>query len=138
MGGAGKALVAPAARAAAGHHGALAAANEVIAGAVGLDEHLGAGRHGQLERRPVGAVAQRALSVAAAAGLEVRAAPERLQIAQRVRAHQHDVAAAAAVAAVGTALGHVGLAAEAEGSVAPAAGLNVDSRAIVHAVSLSL
>ena len=72
------------------------------------------------------------------AGLEVRATAEGLQIAQRVRAHEHDVAAATAVAAVGTALGHVGLAAEAEGSVAAAAGLNVDSRAIVHAVSLSL
>ena len=51
----------------------------------------------------VGAVAQRALAVAAALGLVVRAALEGLQVAQRVVAEQHDVAAVAAVAAVGAA-----------------------------------
>ena len=58
---------------------------------------------------------------------------KRLEIAQRVVAHEHDVAAAAAVAAVRPALGHVRLAAEAEAAVAAAAGLDVDACAILHA-----
>ncbi len=58
------------------------------------------------------------------------------EVAQRVVAHEHDVAAAAAVAAVGAALGDVGLAAEAQAAVAAAAGLDVDARAIVHAMIL--
>ena len=59
-------------------------------------------------------------------------APERLQVAQRVVADEHDVAAAAAVAAVGAAARHVRFAAEAHAAVAAGAGLDVDSRAIVQ------
>ena len=73
----------------------------------------------------VGAVALRALPVAAAVGAEVRAAAEGLQVAQRVVDAQDDVAAAAAVAAVGTALGHVRLAAERERAVAAGAGADL-------------
>ena len=61
--------------------------------------------------------------MAAAPRLECDAAPEALEVAQRVVAHEHHVAAAAAVAAVGAALGHVGLAAEAQAAVAAGAGL---------------
>ena len=134
MGGAGEALVAAPARAAAGHHGALSGAHEVVARAVAARPPPRS-RAGPRSSSvcAVGAVAQRPLAVAAAAGLEVRAAAVGLEVAQRVVADQDDVAAAAAVAAVGAALGHVGLAAEAEAAVAAAAGLNVDSRAIVHA-----
>ena len=70
----------------------------------------------------VGAVAQRALAVAGALGLVVRAALEGLQVAQRVVADEHDVAAVAAVAAVGPAVRDVRLAAEAHAAVAAAAG----------------
>ena len=74
----------------------------------------------------VGAVAQRALAVPAAAGAEVRGALEDLQVAQVVVAAEHDVAAAAAVAAVRTALGHVRLAPERDGAVAPRAAAHLD------------
>jgi hypothetical protein len=70
--------------------------------------------------------------VTAAAGLEVRATPEALEVAQRVVAHEHNVAAAPAVAAVGAALGHVGLAPEAEAPVAAGSGRYVDARSILH------
>ena len=66
-------------------------------------------------------MALRALPVAAAVGAEVGATAEGLQVAQRVVDAQDDVAAAAAVAAVGAALGDVRLAAEREGAVAAGA-----------------
>ncbi len=75
---------------------------------------------------------ERALAVAAALGLEVRAPAEALQVPERVVAHEHDVATAPAVAAVGAALGHVRLAAEAQAAVAAAAGLDVNARSILH------
>ena len=78
------------------------------------------------ERLAVGAVALRALPVAAALGAEVRAAAEALQVAQVVVAAQHDVAAAAAVAAVRAALGDVRLAPEREAAVAARAGADLD------------
>ena len=137
MGRPGEALVAAAAGTAAGDHRPLTAENEVVAGAVGLDQHLGAGRHLDLERLAVPAVAQRTLAVAAAPGLEVREAAEALEVAQRVVADEHDVAAAPAVAAVWAALGDVGLAAEAEAAVAAGAGRNVDARTILHASIVS-
>jgi NADP-dependent 3-hydroxy acid dehydrogenase YdfG len=68
----------------------------------------------------------------------MRAPAECLQVAHRVVADQHDIAAAAAVAAVGSALGDVGLAPEAEAAVAAATGLKVDSSTIVHAVILGM
>ena len=57
-----------------------------------------------------------------------------LEVAQRVVAHEHDVAAATTVTAVRPAFGHVRLAAEAEATVATATGLDVDSRAILHGI----
>jgi hypothetical protein len=70
--------------------------------------------------------------MSAALCLEVRAPPERRQVAERVVANEHDVTTAAAVAAVGTPLRHVCLATEAQASVASAAGLNVDASSILH------
>jgi hypothetical protein len=70
--------------------------------------------------------------VAAPAGFEVRLTPEALQVAQRVVAHQHDIAPAAPVAAVGSTLGHMSLAPEAQATVATAAGRYVDSSAVLH------
>ena len=75
-------------------------------------EGLGPRRHRHDEVAAVGAVAQRALAVGAAARLVMRLALERLQVAQRVVADQHDGAAATAVAAVGAAARNVRLAAE--------------------------
>ena len=65
-------------------------------------------------------------------GLVVGPALEALQVAQRVVAEQHDVAAAAAVAAVGAAARHVGLAAEGEAAVPAAAALDEDARLVVE------
>ena len=77
-------------------------------------------------------MALRALAVAAALRAEVRPAAERLQVAQVVVAAQHDVAAAAAVAAVGPALGDVGLAAERQAAVAAGARLHFDPGTVVE------
>ena len=79
-------------------------------------DRLGARRHPQRSGLAVGAVALRAFAVPAAPGPVVRAAPEALQVAQRVVAHEHHVAPAPAVAAVGAAARDVGLAAEARRS----------------------
>jgi hypothetical protein len=130
--GAGEALVAATAGAAPRHHRALSGPHQVVHGAVRFDAYLGAGRHRYLQCVAIAAVAQRTLSVAASAGFEVRLAPEALQIAQRVVAHEHDVAAASPVAAVGAALGDVCLAPEAKAPVAAAAGGYVDSSAVLH------
>jgi hypothetical protein len=67
----------------------------------------------------------------AALGAVVSLATEALQVAQRVVAEEDDRAAVAAVAAVGTAAGYVGFAAEAHASVAPGTRLDVNSRAVV-------
>ena len=64
--------------------------------------------------------------------LKCACAAEVLEVTVGVVADQHDVAAAAAVAAVGTALGHVRLAAEAHATVAAATGLYVDSCSVFH------
>ena len=69
--------------------------------------------------------------MAAAAGAVVAAALEPLQVAQRSVAHDHHVAAATAVAAVGAAARDVRFAAEAHAAVTAGAGLHMDSRAIV-------
>ena len=45
------------------------------------------------------------------------ASAEALEVAQRVTAHEHDIAAAAAIAPVGSALGHVGFTAERQAAV---------------------
>ncbi len=132
VGGAGEALVAAAARAASRHHRALPRPDQVVHGTVGLHARLRTRRHANRQGLPVPAVTQRALAVTAPAGLEVRLAPEALEIAQRVVAHEHHVAAAAAVAAVGSALGHVRFAAEAQAAVTATAGHHVDSSAVLH------
>src|SRR4051794_29803707 len=121
--------VAAAARAAAGDRDLLAGADEVVARAVpALD--LGARRHRDDQRVAVRSVHLLAEPVAAALGAEVRSSPERLQVAQRVVAAQDDIAAAAAVAAVGAALGDVRLAAERQRAVAAGAGSDLQVGAI--------
>ena len=104
---------------------------------VSLDQHLGAGRDRDLERLPVGAAAQRSLPVATSFGLEMRATPECLEVAQRVVAHQHDISAAPTVAAVRAALGHIGLSTEAQAAVPAAAGLDVNTCAVLHEMILT-
>ena len=115
-----EARVAAPAGAAARDRDLLAGPHEVVARAVPLLD-LRAGRDAHDHRLAVGAVALRALAVAATVGAEVAAPAEGLQVAQRVVDAQDDVAAAAAVAAVGPALGDVRLAAEREGAVAAGA-----------------
>jgi hypothetical protein len=95
---------------------------------------LGAGRDRDDQRDAVSAVALRALTVAAPLGPEVCAPAKALQVTQVVVAAQHDVAAATAVAAVGTPLGDVGLAAEGEAPVAPSPGADLDAGAVVEHV----
>ena len=112
---------------AAGQDDAPARHHEVVLGAVPVD-HLRPRRHAHDEVVAVGAVAQRALPVPRALGLVVRLALEGLQVAQRVVAQQHDVAAAPAVAAVGPAARHVGLAAKRTAAVPAAASLHEDAR----------
>ena len=77
-----------------------------------------------------GAVLVGALAVPAAGGLEVRAAPERREVAQRAVDDDLDVAAAPAVAAVGPALRHVRLAPERDHPVAAGAAAHVDLGAV--------
>ena len=130
-GGPGEALVAPAAGAAAGDHDAPPGDDQVVQRAV-LRRHLRARRHAHDEVVAVGAVALGALAVAPAGCLEVRAALERLQVAQGVVAQQHDGAAVAAVAAVGAAARHVGLAAEGQAAVPAGPRLNEDASLVVE------
>ena len=132
MRGAGEPLVAAAPRAAPRDRGPLSRHEEIVTGAVALDDRLGAGRHGQLEHEAVGPVAQPPLAVAAPASPVLRSSPIGLQVAQRAVADEHDVAAASAVTAVRTAAGDVGLAAKGQGPVAAAAGLDADARSILH------
>ncbi len=110
-------LVAAPAGAPAGDAHLLARRDHVEARAVPATD-LRAGRDAHDERVPVGAVLEGAHAVAAALRAEVPGALEELQVAQVVVAAQDDVAATAAVAAVGPALGHVGLTAEGHGAVA--------------------
>jgi hypothetical protein len=91
----------------------------------------------QLEHAPVGAVAQRALTVPGAPGRVVRTAAVGGQIPQRVIADQDHVTPAAPVTAVGTALGDVSFAAKAQAAVATGAGLNVNASLVVHTQTMS-
>ena len=68
----------------------------------------------------------------AALGLEAVLPGEEAQVAQVGVGDEDDVAALAAVAAVGPALGHVLLPPEAQAAVAAAAALHVDARAVVE------
>ena len=107
----------------------LPRADEVVARAVPA-RGLRARRDADHQRLAVGAVAQRALPVAAARGTVVRAPPEALQVAQGVVAAQQHVAPAAAVAAVRAALGDVRLAPEGQAAVAARAGPDLDAGAV--------
>ena len=121
-------VAAPAA-AAAGHDGALARRGQVPAhAALGVLATVPGGT-AHLERTRARAVAVGALAVPAALGLQVRAGAGTMEVAQRRVGDEHHVAAAAAVAAVGPALGHVGLAAEGDDPVAARAALDEDRRA---------
>ena len=112
-------VAAPAA-AAAGHHRPLAVAQHVPAGVALGVLHDRAGRHADHERVGRGAVLVRALAVSAAWRLEVCAAAEARQVAQRGVGHEDHLAPAPAVTAVGAALGHVRLAAQRHHAVPPA------------------
>ena len=127
-----EARVAAAALAAAGEDDARVRTREVgdqlALGAVRLRPD----RDRELDRGAVGAVLARAAARLAAAGLELRLRAERGEVAQAGVGDEDDVAAAAAVAAVGPALGHVLLAPEAQASVAAAARQHLDAGAIVE------
>ena len=81
-------------------------------------------------------MAQRALAVPAAPRAVVGLAPEVLQVAQRVVAHEHHTTAVSTVSAVGAAPRHVRFAAEAHAAVTAGSCLNVDPRAIVKHESI--
>jgi hypothetical protein len=104
-----------------------------VTGAVVLEENLGSRWDREFQRPSEGAVSKRALAVPTSAGLEVGATPVALEVSQRVIANQHDVAPVTAVAPVGTAPGHVSLAAEAEAAITSATGADEYPRAIEHA-----
>ena len=125
--------VAAAAHAAVSHGDALAVVSEVgheLAGFLGFLEVFvdhGAHRHLEYQVGARGAVHAAALAVRAALGLEVM-----LEAVIDQRGHagigfKHHVAAMAAVAAIGTALGHVRLAAKRHAAGAAVAALDVDS-----------
>ena len=127
-----EARVAAAAVAAAGEDDASARTGEV-GDQLALDaERLRPDRDVDLDRLAVGAVLSSPRARPAAAGLELRLRPERRQVAEILVRDEHDVAAAAAVAAVGPALRHVLLAPEAQASVAAAARQHLDAGAIVE------
>ena len=129
---AGEALVAPSARAAPGDRRPLARGRQVVAVAPlrVLDDRPRRDR--DLERGRARAVPLAALAVAATGRLEVRAPPERLEIAQRRVADEHDVRPTPPVAAVRPALRDVRLTAKRQGTVASGARLYEDLRAVVE------
>ncbi len=130
--GGGEVAVAAASQAAARHHRALAGLRQVVAElALGVVHH-GAGRHPDLQRVRARAVAVRALAVPAAGSLVVRFQLEGLEVAQRRVADQHHIGTAAAVAAVGSAARHVGLAAEGDTAVPAGTALHEDLGAVVE------
>ena len=97
-----------------------------------VGEDLRADRDAELDVAAVRAVLARAASVLPAPGLDQPAPPQGREIAQRRVGDQDDVAAAAAVAAVRPALGHVLLAAEATVAVAALAGLDANPGPVVE------
>ena len=110
-----------------GHRHALVVAHEVghHRAGVAVADH-GADRHRQDRVLPLGAGLEHPLAVAAVLAPLVRVAVQVQQRGQALVGLEHDVAAAPAVTAVGTAAGHVGLAAEGGHAVAPAAAAHVD------------
>jgi hypothetical protein len=95
-------------------------------------EDLSPDGYAQLDRLAGGAVLEGSAAGIASAGLEPAAPPEAGEVAEvRVR-NEDDVAAGAAVAAVGPALRDVLLTAEVQAAVTPATRLHVDARAVVE------
>ena len=109
-----------------------AGVREVGEQALVLVQHLRADRDAEHDVVAVGSALVRALPVPAALRLEAGAAVEEAEVAQVRVGHEDDVAAVAAVAAVGAALRHELLAAEAERAVAAAAAPDADPRAVVE------
>jgi NADP-dependent 3-hydroxy acid dehydrogenase YdfG len=70
--------------------------------------------------------------VATPPGLELRTPAIALQVAQRVAAYEHDVAAPAAVAAIRSPLRHVRFTAKARAAVASGSRLNMNTSPILH------
>src|SRR5581483_10064266 len=127
----GERAVAPPSRAAPRDHDARPRGDEVGDEPVVLED-LGACGQVQLDVGSVGAVLAGAAPGLAAGGAEDALRPEAGEVAEVAVGDEDDVAAAAAVAAVGTALRHELLAAEAQSAVAAAARLHLDSRAVVE------
>ena len=124
--------VAAAALAAARDQQALTLGHEVTQHAAVGVEHFGAHRHLDLQHGAVGAALVGAAALAAVGGAEMVLVAEVAEVVKLARGHEDDVAARSAVAAVGSALGHVLLAAEAHGAVAAAARAHADAGPIEH------
>jgi hypothetical protein len=77
-------------------------------------------------------VSKRSLAVAATAGPEFRSAAVPAQVSQRVIAHQQHVAAAATVSPIGTASRDMRFTPKAQAAVTAGAGLDMDTRSILH------
>ncbi len=97
-----------------------------------LVEHLRPHGHAELDVVSVRPAPVRPLSVAPALRLEAGASVEEPEIAEVRVGYEDDVAAVAAVAAVGPALGNELLTPEAERAVAAAPALHADPRAVVE------
>ena len=121
-----EARVPSSAPAAAGEHEARGRVRQVGDQRAVVGQHLRPDRHAQLRVGTARAVLAGAAPVAAADCTQQSPPAQRGQVAERRIRAQHDVAAVAAVAAVGAALRDVLLAAEAEPAVAPASGLDVN------------
>jgi hypothetical protein len=127
----GETLVAVAAESTGGDDRPLSGLDEVE----GLAVEAGDGRsrrHRDDQVGAAGAVPVRAAAVPAAPGPVMGGYAHRCEIAPRRVGGEHDIAAAAAVAAVGTAARHVRLTAEADRAVAAAAALDVDAGLVVE------
>ncbi len=129
--GGGEALVAVSPGAARRDHRTLACGDQVIAAPL-EPLHLGPGRDRHDDVVAASAVALAALPTSASPGALVRRVAQRREVAARRIALEDDVAAPAAVAAVGPAARHVGLAAEGDGAVATGARLDLDLCAVVE------
>ncbi len=126
-----EALVAVSAAPAVGDDGALPGADQVDAAAVDRDS-LGPRRDQDLVVLPPAPVAVRAFAVTPLPSPEVLAALQGRQVAPRWVADEDDVAAVAAVAAVGSAARDVRLTPERDAAVTAGSALDPDLRAVVH------
>jgi hypothetical protein len=125
-------LVAPAARAAACEDDARVRARQVGDQLPFGAERLRPDGHAELDARAVRAVLAGTAAGLPSARLEPRLRPEAREVPQPLVRDEHDVAAAAAVAAVGPAPRHVLLTAEAQPPVAAATRQHLDAGAVVE------